>query len=317
MHLPKPGSDSQKISCQDADAPIDFLAGFQHHSIRVDDEVKISARMAGQGSPVLLMHGNPQTSATWYAVAPVLARQYTVVATDLRGYGDSSRPASDDSHAAYSKRRMALDQIEVMRQLGFDRFAVVGHDRGGRVAHRMALDHPDKVERVAVLDIAPTATMYARTDREFATRYFWWFFLIQPDPFPERLIGNDLEFFLRLGFRGQSKTPGLPSEPLIREYIRCARIDGSLHAICEDYRASASIDLEHDAIDTRAGNKLTMPLLALWGGKGTVGHLYDVLETWREKADNLAGGPLDCGHFPQEEVPDQLLEKLLPFLATS
>jgi haloacetate dehalogenase len=184
----------------------DFLPGFDRRSISVGGGVVISFRTAGRGPAVLLMHGYPETSSTWHAVAPRLAERFTVVAPDLRGYGDSSRPASDESHAAYSKRRVALDQMEVMRQLGHPRFAVVGHDRGGPVAHRMARDHAGAVERVAVLDIAPTATMYARTDREFATRYFWWFFLIQPNGLPERLIGNDVEFFLREQLPAQSNS---------------------------------------------------------------------------------------------------------------
>jgi haloacetate dehalogenase len=292
----------------------DFLPGFAFHSIKISEAVTIHARSAGSGRPLLLMHGQPQTSATWYAVAPALSQRFTVVATDLRGYGDSSRPASDGSHAAYSKRRMALDQIEVMRQLGYKRFAVVGHDRGGRVAHRMARDHPQVVERLAVLDIAPTSTMYARTNREFATSYFWWFFLIQPDGLPERLIGQDIEFFFRDHLKTQSKTRGVPEETLVQEYLRCLRKEDSVHAICEDYRAAAGIDLEHDAVDDDAGKRLGMPLLALWGARGTVGHLYDVLDTWREKAVNVTGGALDCGHILQEEAPGPLLEQLLAFL---
>jgi haloacetate dehalogenase len=296
------------------DGATDFLPGFDLRSIPVGDGVVVSVRTAGRGPAVLLMHGYPHTSSTWHAVAPKLAERFTVVAPDLRDYGDSSRPASDASHAAYSKRRMALDQVEVMRQLGHPRFAVVGHDRGGRVAHRLARDHASAVERVAVLDIAPTATMYARTDREFATGYFWWFFLIQPDGLPERLIGHDVEFFLGEQLRAQSKTPGVPSEELAREYLRCLRIEGSVHAFCEDFRAAAGIDLEHDAVEDAAGTRLAMPLLVLWGARGAVGKLYDVLGVWREKADDVTGGPLDCGHILQEEAPGPLLDKLLAFL---
>jgi haloacetate dehalogenase len=292
----------------------EFLPNFEHHRIEVEPDVMIHARSCGKGPPILLLHGHPQTCSTWHKIAPRLAERFTVIAADLRGYGDSSRPASDEDHAVYSKRRMAADQVQVMRHLGHKRFDVIGHDRGGRVAHRMALDHPTLVQRLAVLDIAPTATMYARTDREFATRYFWWFFLIQKRGLPERLIESNLEFFLRDHLESQSKTPGVPEEQLVQEYLRCLRIPGSVHAICEDYRASASIDLEHDAVDEAAGRKLQMPLLALWDGKGTVGHLYDVLATWREKAEHVDGGPLDCGHALQEEAPDELLNRLLDFL---
>jgi haloacetate dehalogenase len=191
---------------------------------------------------------------------------------------------------------------------------VIGHDRGGRVAHRMALDHPASVASVAVLDIAPTATMYAQTDRDFATRYFWWFFLIQPAPLPERLIESNLEFFLRSHLTSQSRTAGVPSEALVQEYLRCYRLPGTIHAICEDYRAAASIDLEHDAAD--GGRRLDMPLLALWGAKGVVGQLYDVPATWREKAVQVRGMALDCGHSPQEEAAEQTADALLEFLRT-
>jgi haloacetate dehalogenase len=273
---------------------------------------RIHLATGGSGSPLLLLHGHPQTHLTWHKIAPRLAKRFTVVAPDLRGYGDSAKPDGGERHVNYSKRAMAADQVEVMRALGFERFAVVGHDRGGRVAHRMVLDHPDAVERIAVLDIAPTATMYARTNKEFATRYFWWFFLIQPAPLPERLIGADPEFFLRTHIEGQSKTPGSTSEALFQEYLCCYRDPATRHAICEDYRAAATIDLDHDAADV--DRRITAPLLALWGAKGTVGQLYDVLETWREKALDVRGQALDCGHTLQEEAPEETLRELLAFL---
>ena len=207
---------------------------------------------------------------------------------------------------------MAADQVKVMQALGHERFAVVGHDRGGRVAHRMALDHPEAVERIAVLDIAPTATMYARADRQFATQYFWWFFLIQPAPLPERLIEGDPEFFLRTHLQAQSKTPGVPGAALIQEYLRCYRLPGTISAICEDYRAAAGIDLEHDAAD--ADKKIQVPLLALWGSNGVVGKSYDVLATWREKASIVQGGALACGHALQEEAPARTADALIEFL---
>jgi haloacetate dehalogenase len=273
---------------------------------------RIHLATGGSGAPLLLLHGHPQTHLTWHKIAPQLAKRFTVVAPDLRGYGDSAKPDGGECHVNYSKRAMAADQVEVMRALGFEHFAVVGHDRGGRVAHRMVLDHPDAVERIAVLDIAPTATMYARTTKEFATRYFWWFFLIQPAPLPERLIGADPEFFLRTHIEGQSKTPGSTSEALFQEYLRCYLDPATRHAICEDYRAAATIDLDHDAAD--ADQRITAPLLALWGAKGTVGQLYDVLGTWREKALDVRGQALDCGHTLQEEAPEETLRELLAFL---
>jgi len=290
-----------------------FIRGFESFDLSVDRDLCIHGVRAGKGPAVLLLHGHPQSHATWHEVAPrLLDAGYCVVATDLRGYGDSSRPPGGDNHINYSKRMMARDQVEVMRALGHERFSVVGHDRGGRVAHRMALDHPASLQRVALLDIAPTATMYARADREFATRYFWWFFLIQPAPLPERLIGTDPEYFLRSHISGQSRTPGVPSEALIQEYLRCYRLPGTIHAICEDYRAAATIDLEHDAADAK--RRVQMPLLALWGARGVVGQLYDVLATWQEKADDVQGRALDCGHALQEEAPEQTAAELLEFL---
>ncbi|WP_448208545.1 alpha/beta fold hydrolase [Azospirillum sp. sgz302134] len=293
-----------------------IMPGFHRTDVETSGariRVAVSENASGDGPVVLLLHGHPQTHLTWYRVAPRLIEAgCTVVAADLRGYGDSSKPPGGDGHAAYAKRAMALDQVEVMRALGHPRFAVVGHDRGGRVAHRMALDHPDAVERLALFDIAPTATMYARTNKEFATRYFWWFFLIQPHDLPERMIGSDPEYFLRKHITGQMKTPEAANEALFQQYLRCYRDPETIHAICEDYRAAASIDLEHDAAD--AGRKVTAPLLALWGAKGTVGALYDVLETWREKAVDVRGRALPCGHTLQEELPEETAGELLRFL---
>jgi haloacetate dehalogenase len=288
-----------------------LIPGFTSRDVETAS-VRIRAAVGGSGPPLLLLHGHPQTHLTWHKIAPELAKRFTVVATDLRGYGDSAKPPGGVGHVNYSKRALAKDQVEVMGSLGFPQFSVVGHDRGGRVAHRMALDHADAVERLAVLDIAPTATMYARTDKEFATRYFWWFFLIQPFDLPERLIAADPEYFLRKHIEGQIKTPGAVDEAVFQEYLRCYLDPATRHAICEDYRAAATIDLEHDAADGERA--VTAPLLALWGAKGTVGKLYDVLATWREKATDVRGRALDCGHAPQEEVPDETLREVLPFL---
>ena len=289
-----------------------LLPGFTEQDIETS-EVRIRTAIGGRGPPLLLLHGHPQNHLTWHKIAPTLAERFTVVAPDLRGYGDSGKPASTPDHLPYSQRVMARDQVAIMRSLRHERFAVVGHDRGGRVAHRLALDHPDAVERLAVLDIAPTATMYARTDKEFATRYFWWFFLIQPFDLPERLIAGDPEYFLRKHIDGQSRTPGAIEEAVFQDYLRCYLDPAMRHAVCEDYRAAATIDLQHDAAD--AGRRVTAPLLALWGAKGVVGQLYDVLATWREKAQDVSGRALDCGHALQEEAPEALLRELMPFLA--
>ena len=297
--------------------PRTLLPGFTAQDIMVAGGVRIRTAVGGQGPPVLLLHGYPQTHATWREIAPALAQSFTVVAPDLRGYGDSAKPPSDPAHAAYAKRTMAADQVAVMRTLGHDRFPVVGHNRGGRVAHRMALDHPGTVERLAVLDIAPTAIMYARADRDFATRYYHWFFLIQAEPLPEQLIGGAAEAYLRAHIAHQYQTPGVPPEDLAAEYLRCFDDPALIHATCEDYRAAASIDLEHDAADRSAGRLITQPLLALWGSRGTVGQLYDVLATWREVSDGpVSGAALDCGHVPQEERPAETASQLAAFLGS-
>ena len=275
----------------------------------------INTLVGGQGPALLLLHGHPQTLACWHKVAATLAQHFTVVLTDLRGYGDSGKPGGGENHVGYSKRLMALDQVEVMWQLGFQRFQLAGHDRGGRVAHRMLLDHPQAVERAALLDIAPTATMYAGTDKEFATRYVWWFFLIQPAPLPERLIGTDLDFYLQTHINKQNKTPSAITPDAYAEYRRCYTKE-TLHAVCEDYRAAASIDLEHDAMDSE--KKIQAPLLVLWGDKGVVGNSFDVLQTWREKsADGVVrGGSLPCGHYIPEEAPEQTLSEFMQFFRT-
>ncbi|WP_420333781.1 alpha/beta fold hydrolase [Roseibium sp.] len=292
-----------------------FLQGFTVKRVVLPD-VEINYAFAGEGPPVLLLHGHPQTHIVWRKVAPKLVEAgYSVIAPDLRGYGDSGKPESDAEHRPYSKRVMARDQIALMAELGHDRFSLVGHDRGGRVAHRLALDFPDVVERLAVLDIAPTRTMYAQTDQEFATRYFWWFFLIQPFDFPEKMIGADPEYFLRRHIAGQVRTDGAVGEEAIAEYLRTYKNPATIHAICEDYRASAGIDLEHDTDDEH--RRITAPLLAIWGDNSVVGDLYDVLATWKEKATRVTGCSLPCGHAIPEEAPDELSARLLDFLSGS
>jgi haloacetate dehalogenase len=285
----------------------ELMPGFRWQDVDADG-VRIRTAVGGSGPPLLLLHGHPQTHLTWHKLAPDLAKRFTVVATDLRGYGDSEKLPGDAAHENYSKRAMAADQVAVMTALGFDRFDVVAHDRGARVAHRMALDHPDRVARLVLLDIAPTATMYANTSREFATRYFWWFFLIQPFDLPERMIAADPDHFLDRHLAGQIKVAGSLDPRVVAEYRRCYRDPETRHAICEDYRAAASIDLDHDAAD--ADRRIECPLLLLWGRHGTVGTLFDVMASWQSKAVTVRGRALPCGHSPQEEVPGLLLTEL-------
>jgi haloacetate dehalogenase len=270
------------------------------------DGTDIHFVVGGSGPPLLLLHGYPQTHCCWHRVAPLLADSFTIIAPDLRGYGDSGKPASDPAHETYSKRRMAADQIRVMTQLGFDQFFVAGHDRGGRVAHRLALDHPNAVKTLAVLDIAPTLEMYRRTDMRFAMAYFHWFFLVQPFDFPERLIGSDPEYYLRTAFYSRHPSGGAPSSPItaeaFAEYLRCFRDPAAIHASCEDYRASASIDLEHDQADL--SKHLACPLLVIIGGKGRLAQCYDIPALWRERTEHMRHHVLPGSHYLPEELPD-------------
>ena len=267
----------------------------------------------GHGAPLLLLHGHPQTHAMWHRVAPHLAEHFTVVMMDLRGYGDSARVASDAQHAAYSKRAMALDAMAVMQHHGFDHFQVLAHDRGARVAHRLAADHPLAVERLMLLDIAPTLGMYANTSEAFATAYWHWFFLIQPPPLPEALIGSDPVRYVRsvMGKRHAGLAAFAPEA--LAEYERCAQIPGTAFAICEDYRASSTIDLAHDRADVAAGRTLPQSLHVLWGEHGAVGQCFDVLALWRERATKVTGLSLPCGHYIAEEAPELLMQQALDF----
>ncbi|GLC91757.1 hydrolase [Cupriavidus sp. TA19] len=290
-----------------------MFEGFTPHRIDCGD-VAIHAVVGGQGPALLLLHGHPQTHAIWHKVAPVLARHFTVVAADLRGYGDSDKPAGLPDHANYSKRAMAADQLALMRALGFERFSVLAHDRGARVAHRLVLDHPQAVGRLVTLDIAPTLAMYAQTSEAFARAYWHWFFLIRPAPFPETLIEADPALYLRqtMGARSAGLAPF--SEAAMAEYLRCLSLPGAAHGLCEDYRASATIDLEHDRADLAAGRMVECEMLALWGEQGAVGQCFRPLDEWRKVARRVRGHALPCGHYIAEEMPERLLEDVLPFL---
>jgi len=273
-------------------------------------ETVINLRQGGDGPAILFLHGYPQTHVMWHKVAPLLAEGYTVVCPDLRGYGDSGAPASDDTHLAYSKRSMAQDQVEVMQALGFEKFAVIGHDRGARVAHRMSLDHPEKVTKLTLLDIVPTRTVFASIDREVASDHYHWFFLIQPGDLPERLIGSAPDFYLEWIFSRWCNTPGSLTHKACDEYRRCFDA-ATIHATCEDYRAGATIDLIHDEVDRV--RQVTCPLLLLWSETGT-GATYDMLSVWKTYATNVRGRALDCGHFLAEERPAEVVAEIQYFL---
>jgi haloacetate dehalogenase len=269
---------------------------------------------AGSGPPLLLLHGYPQTHVIWHKIANRLAERFTVVLTDLRGYGDSSKPEGGERHANYSFRAMAQDQLEVMRAFGHSRFAVGSHDRGARTAHRLCLDHPEAVRKVCFMDIVPTLRMYRDTSKEFATKYMWWFFLIQQAPLPEHMIGADPGFFLDQHFQVQNGTPGALTADAVAEYTRCFSTPEAVHASCEDYRAAAEIDLEIDAADEQAGHKVEAPVLALWGARGVLGHLWNVLDVWRQHASaSVEGRALDSGHYLAEEQPEEVLREYLRF----
>ena len=277
-----------------------FFPGFKPISIQTSGAT-INGVVGGQGSPILLLHGAPQSMISWRLVAPKLATEHTVVVTDLRGYGDSSKPADGDNHANYSKRAMALDQVEVMRQLGFETFAVFGHDRGGRVGHRLALDHPDRVTRLAVLDIVPTYYLYTHVTLDFVQAYFHWFNYLRAAPAPENQLKEDIE-------RQASRM----TSDVQQEYLRVRSDPANIHGMCEDYRAAASIDLDHDKADL--DKKIACPVLALWGAKAPMGRLYDVLNVWRDRATTVNGRSLPAGHNLQEDVPDLVHAELRAFL---
>jgi haloacetate dehalogenase len=290
-----------------------LFPNFESELIEVNG-VSIMTRKGGSGRPLLLIHGHPQTHAIWHRAAQELAKSHTVVMTDLRGYGDSSKPEGTADHLNYSKRTMALDQIEVMRHFGFAEFDVLAHDRGARVAHRLALDHPKAVKRLVLLDIAPTLAMYEKTSNQFARAYWHWFFLIQPAPLPERLIQADPSAYVRdvMGRRSAGLAPFDPRA--LAEYMRCLELPGTAHGLCEDYRASATIDLVHDQLDIDAKNFLQQPLLILWGEQGVVNQCFEPLNEWSKVAVNVKGHALPCGHYIPEEAPELLLQQVQSFL---
>ena len=291
-----------------------LFPGFSSHDIATDDGVSIRAISGGSGPALLLLHGHPQTHALWHKVAPALAQHFTLVLADLRGYGDSSKPAGTEDHGNYSKRVMARDMLRVMQALGHARFSVLAHDRGARVAHRLAADHGAAVQRLVLLDIAPTLAMYAQTNDAFARAYWHWFFLIQPAPMPERLIQADPSAYIHevMGRRSAGLSPFDPRA--LAEYLRTIALPGTAHGMCEDYRAAAGIDLLHDRADRDAHQMLQMPLLVLWGDQGVVHRCFDPLAEWQRVASDVQGEPLPCGHYVAEEIPEQLLARALPFL---
>jgi haloacetate dehalogenase len=279
-------------------------------------DVTLRVRTAGHGPALLMLHGHPQTHAMWHRVAPALTSHFSVVLADLRGYGDSSKPEPDADGLRYSKRAMAADLTTMMRQLGHETFFLAAHDRGARVAHRLALDHTERVRAMVLMDIAPTLDMYALTGEQFARAYWHWFFLIQPAPLPERLIRADPGAYVRdvMGRRHAGLSVFDPRA--LDEYIRCVGLPGAAAGICGDYRAAASIDLEHDRMDRASGKHLPMPIRVLWGEHGAVHRCFDVLKLWQAVADDVSGRPLPCGHYLAEEQPAAVITEIREFFET-
>jgi haloacetate dehalogenase len=291
------------------------LSGFRQQRIE-GAGTDLHVLSGGKGPPLLLLHGYPQSHAMWHKVAPILAKRFTLVMPDLRGYGDSGKPAGGGDHGDYAKRTMARDVVKLMSALGFERFSVAAHDRGARVSHRLAVDHPECVQKLMLLDIAPTLAMYEQTSMEFAKSYWWWFFLIQPAPFPETLIGAEPEVYLRkkIGYGKAGLAPF--TDGAYEEYLRHVRNPAAVHAMCEDYRAAASIDLVHDREDRQAGRGIQCPVRVLWGEHGVVNRCFKPLEEWRKVTDvrfEVTGQTLPCGHYIAEEQPALLIEEIEKF----
>ena len=292
-----------------------MFEGFETRRARANG-VEIHYRKGGEGQPLLLLHGYPQTHVMWHKIAPDLAQRFTVVASDLRGYGDSEKPPAGQENVGYAKRTLAQDQVELMAGLGFDSFFLVGHDRGSRVAHRMVLDHPDRVERVVMLDTIPVDTAFENVNADLATAWFHWFFMRRPEPFPETMIGSNVEFYMRHLMGSWSVVPDAFTDEAWAEYLRCFEKPEAIHASCEEYRA-ITLDLKHHAADR--DKKIRCPLLALWGGSrdthpGWSTNVVEPLAAWRERCEDVRGRPLDCGHFLPEEKPEETLQEILSFL---
>ena len=292
-----------------------MLDGFTRTEIKTSG-ARIFTAHGGKGPPLLLMHGNPFTHLSWHKIAPRLADEFTVVCTDLRGYGDSEKPPGGNDHSGYSFRAMAQDQVEVMAQLGFSRFYAAGHDRGARVLHRMCLDHPDQVARAAILDIIPQHHLLNNVTRSWATFSWHWFFMIQPYDLPERLMSADPDFYVRKKLAKSKQGLGFFDQAVLAEYIRCFRNPATVHAMCEDYRATFGIDLEMDTKDFAAGRKISCPVLLLWGATGGVGRNHNSMEIWPRYASDIRGGKaLPCGHYLSEEAPNETYAELRAFFA--
>lgn len=289
-----------------------MFPNFTNHQLRVNG-VEINTVIGGRGPPLLLLHGYPQSHLIWHRVVEELATRFTVVATDLRGYGASEKPVGLDDHSNYSKREMAKDQVAVMRKLGFESFNLCGHDRGARVSHRLAVDYPEAVKRLMLLDISPTLAMYEQTTMEFARAYWWWFFLIQPTPFPESMIAAAPETYLRkkIGWGHAGMSAFTPET--YAAYLSFVSDPATMHAMCEDYRAAASIDLEHDRADREAGKKIACPVYVIWGEHGVVNRCFQPIADWQRVADDVRGRTLPCGHYIPEEAPEALLVEMREF----
>jgi haloacetate dehalogenase len=297
-----------------------MIEDFQAAHVETGETTLFTGR-AGSGPPLLLLHGFPETHLMWRAVAPLLARRFAVVCADLRGYGRSGCPASAPDHAPYAKRAMARDMVAVMERLGFPRFSVAGHDRGGRVAYRLALDHPEHVERVAVLDVVPTAEVWARADARFALAFWPWSLLAQPAPLPERLVSAAPEAVVDDALGGWGSPASAVAPEVRAAYVDGLRDPGRVHAICEEYRAAATLDREHDEADRRAGRRIACPVLALWSGRGALDAWYvdagGPLALWRAWAEDVRGRAVDAGHFFPEEIPEETAAALVAFFSSS
>ena len=290
-----------------------FQAGFISTQHASDGEILISYQMGGSGPPLLLLHGFPQTKMIWHRVAPALAKHFTVIASDLRGYGASSKPQGLADHSTYSKQAMASDQAQLMNALGFSHYGVLGHDRGGRVAHRLALDYGKQVNKLMVLDISPTLAMYEQTSMQFARGYWHWFFLIQKAPIPETMIGANTEFFMKQFMGSRHAGLSIFAPECWHEYILAMSDPACLHAMCEDYRAAASIDLEHDRQTIAKKQLLEMPVRVLWGEFGQVNACFKPLEDWQKLGTDVSGQILQSGHYIPEEIPEGLIAEALSF----